>query len=603
MDALQQNTILQGKYKYKILKKLGQGTFGITYLATSKASMEGPLGIIETEVKVAIKEFFMRDINGREGTVVTCGSKGGIYDDYKKKFIREATNLGKLHHPNIIKVLESFKANNTVYYAMEYIGGGSLDDYIQRKGTLPESETVKIAKQIGEALSFMHGKRMLHLDLKPNNIMMRENGEPVLIDFGLSKQYDEEGNPESSTSVGAGTPGYAPIEQASYREGKDFPVTMDVYALGATMFKMLTGKRVPEASYIFNRGFPNDELQEHKVSDHLAACIVKAMEPRMDDRYQTVKDFIAAIGGEGYVAPEEDEETVEDEEVTVNAEDIPVEGDAEDVEVVPQDDEDEIVEVYPDDEESVSIPEPPQPVDTPTKGIKNMLLAILGLVVIGAGIYWIASSMNHKNVNHKNESGAVEQKVVDEYVCPDGNHPHAIDLGLPSGTKWACCNVGANKPEEAGGYYAWGETEEKDDYAESTYAYYKDGDYQNLGDDIAGTDDYDVAHVKWGGSWVMPSRKQQDELRENCTYEWTTVNGVKGGKFTSKKNGASIFLPAAGNRWGGGLYYAGSYGGYWSSTQDPSLSDNAYYLGFHSSNADWYNYYRYGGHTVRPVSR
>ena len=166
--------------------------------------------------------------------------------------MREAINLSKLKHPNIIKVIESFEANNTIYYAMEYIDGGSLDDYIKKNHGLKEDEAITIIKQISSALSFMHNNKMLHLDLKPSNIMVKKSGSIVLIDFGLSKQYNSKGEPESSTKVGAGTPGYAPIEQANYCEGKEFPVTMDVYALGATMFKMLTGMRPPESSDILN---------------------------------------------------------------------------------------------------------------------------------------------------------------------------------------------------------------------------------------------------------------------------------------------------------------------------------------------------------------
>ena len=189
-------------------------------------------------------------------------------------------------------------------------------------------------------------------------------------------------------------------------------------------------------------------------------------------------------------------------------------------------------------------------------------------------------------------------------LCPDGNHPHMIDLGLPSGTKWACCNVGANKPEGYGGYYAWGETETKSTYDWSTYKHC-DGTRESchdLGKDISGTK-YDVAHLKWGGSWVMPTEEQQDELRNNCTYKWTTVNGVKGGKFTSKKNGKSIFLPAADGRYDSGLRNAGSYGHYWSSTQYPSYALHAYNLYFNWDVAFTYNYYRDYGYCVRPVSR
>ena len=296
MYELSQNTILHGRaYKYKIVKRLGQGGFGITYLAT--VQMVGELGSIDTEVKVAVKEFFMRDINGRgrDGSTVTCGSKGGVYDNYKKKFSREALSLSRLQHPNIIKVIESFEANNTVYFVMEFLDGGSLRDYIEKKGRLTTKEAISISKQIGEALSFMHGKRMLHLDLKPGNVMMREENHPVLIDFGLSKQYDSNGNPESSTTVGGGTPGFAPVEQLLYRDARDFPIGMDVYAFGATLFNMLTGKCPPDSSVILNDGFPLDDLTECGVGDGLTACIVKAMAPVVKARYKTVKDFVAAI--------------------------------------------------------------------------------------------------------------------------------------------------------------------------------------------------------------------------------------------------------------------------------------------------------------------
>lgn len=187
-------------------------------------------------------------------------------------------------------------------------------------------------------------------------------------------------------------------------------------------------------------------------------------------------------------------------------------------------------------------------------------------------------------------------------LCPDHNHPHAIDLGLPSGTKWACCNVGASSPEGYGGYYAWGETSEKSYYDRDTYAYYNSNtvEYVYLGSDIAGSS-YDVAHVRWGGSWIMPSVERLEELFNYCTREWTTLNGVNGILVTGP-SGGQIFLPAAGYRWFGGLYNAGFLGYYWSSTQDPDCSLNAYGLYFRSGFWDWHDYhYRYYGHSVRAV--
>ena len=290
INALSQGVTLHGQsYSYCIEQVLGQGSFGITYLASVR--MQGALGSIDAKVKVAVKEFFMREINGREGSAVTSGSKDGLFVDYRRKFVREATSLSKLSHPNIIKVLECFEANNTVYFSMEYLDGGSLDELINSRGGLPESETVRYVRQIASALSYMHGQNMLHLDLKPGNVML-SGGKAILIDFGLSKQYVDGDTPESSTTVGAGTPGYAPLEQASYRDGNNFPVTMDIYALGGTMYKMLVGQRPPEASEVLNDGLPDPPSY---VSSAAWAAVEAAMEPMRRKRPQTVADFVRLL--------------------------------------------------------------------------------------------------------------------------------------------------------------------------------------------------------------------------------------------------------------------------------------------------------------------
>ena len=295
--ALPKGTILHGKsFVYQIDNVLGQGSFGITYLASIK--INGALGSIDANVKVTVKEFFMANFNGRQGCTVTSGSQDGMYGYYKHKFTQEAINLSKLHHPNIVNVLEAFEENNTVYYAMEYIDGGSLNKKIEQNQKLSEKQCMELTKQIGSAVSFMHDNMMLHLDLKPSNIMLKQNGDAVLIDFGLSKQYTENGEPETLTKVGGGTPGYAPLEQISYRDGKGFPVTMDVYALGGTMYKMLTGVRPPEASDILEDGFPLQELTNRNVSEHTAVVIAKAMMPKRSERYQSVMDMINDLSSE-----------------------------------------------------------------------------------------------------------------------------------------------------------------------------------------------------------------------------------------------------------------------------------------------------------------
>ena len=186
-----------------------------------------------------------------------------------------------------------------------------------------------------------------------------------------------------------------------------------------------------------------------------------------------------------------------------------------------------------------------------------------------------------------------------------------VDLGLPSGLKWATCNVGATVPEEYGSYFAWGETEEKEDYSWETYKwcngssdsmtkYYRNSSYGFVDNKTVLDLEDDVAHVKWGGDWRMPTRAEWDELGNKCTWTWTTQNGVNGYRVTGP-NGNSIFLPAAGCRNGAYVVSSGSYGYYWSSSLYSYGSIVACNLDFNDSRYDWDGYYRYNGQSVRPV--
>ena len=171
-----------------------------------------------------------------------------------------------------------------------------------------------------------------------------------------------------------------------------------------------------------------------------------------------------------------------------------------------------------------------------------------------------------------------------------------VDLGLPSGLKWATCNVGASSPSDYGDYYAWGEISTKSSYDENNSTTYG----KKIGD-IAGNPTYDVVRAKWHGSWRLPTEKEFQELLDNCTWEWTTQDGHNGCKVTSMKNGNSIFLPAAGWRGGTSSGSLGSGGGYWSATPDESGTSYAYGLYFHEYDRSTYCYYRYYGRSVRPV--
>lgn len=173
-----------------------------------------------------------------------------------------------------------------------------------------------------------------------------------------------------------------------------------------------------------------------------------------------------------------------------------------------------------------------------------------------------------------------------------------VDLGLS--VKWAKCNVGASSPEEYGEYYAWGEVSTKSEYVEGNSV----TDDKSMGD-IGGNATYDVARAKWGGSWRLPTEEECQELINECEWTWTTRKGVAGYIVTSKVNGKSIFLPAAGLRDESYLYGKGSLGRYWTSSPRSSSTYYAYALDIGSDGGDYYNNFwfdRYIGLSVRPVS-
>ena len=170
-----------------------------------------------------------------------------------------------------------------------------MDDYIKLRGKYSEADAIDGVRAVATALKHLHDHNMVHLDLKPKNIMRRTDGKLYLIDFGLSKQYDQNGNPDSSSTIGLGTPGYAPLEQSNYKGG--FAPTLDIYALGATFYKMLTGVTPPEATDIFNDGFDSlkNTMQSIGVGSATIAIVEKAMQFKKLDRYQTVDEFLAAL--------------------------------------------------------------------------------------------------------------------------------------------------------------------------------------------------------------------------------------------------------------------------------------------------------------------
>ena len=294
---LKANTTLQGG-KYKIECVLGQGGFGITYLAFQTGLHR----------RVAVKEFFMKDLCNRDEdtgfvSVPSTGSRE-LVNRFRQKFLKEAQTIAAFDHPSIVRIHDIFEENGTAYYVMEYIDGGSLSDQ-----PMPMSETCAVAyiRQVAVALSYVHSNKTLHLDVKPSNILLRRNGDAVLVDFGISKHYDDAGSQTSSTPAGI-SKGYAPIEQYSQGVPTFSPAT-DVYSLGATLYKLVTGQTPPEASeLIVNKGLPT---RPQNVSTDIWNAITRAMQPAREDRPQTVGEFLQMLNNEE-IRPVEEETVVAD---------------------------------------------------------------------------------------------------------------------------------------------------------------------------------------------------------------------------------------------------------------------------------------------------
>lgn len=288
MQHLQPNTLLQGG-RYKIIDMLGQGGFGITYLAVQSG----------LERKVAVKEFFMKELCNRDESTshVTLGTEGSreTVNRFREKFLKEARNIARLNHPNIVRIIDVFEENGTAYYVMEYAENGSLADKVKREGYLSEFVATRYIKQVAEALDYIHQRKMNHLDVKPANIMLNEKDDAVLIDFGLSKQYDATtGNQTSATPVGI-SEGYAPMEQYMQGGVGAFSPETDIYALGATLYKLLTGVTPPNASLINNEGVPMKELKAKGISENIISLIEKSMEGRKIDRIKSTNAFLTEL--------------------------------------------------------------------------------------------------------------------------------------------------------------------------------------------------------------------------------------------------------------------------------------------------------------------
>lgn len=456
---LQVGTILHGTYK--IESYLASGGFGNTYLAKN----------IEFDETYAIKEFFVKGVCQRDGNSTTISVSNpentNSFEQQREKFKKEARRLRSLSNPHIVKVYDLFEENGTAYYVMEYIDGGSLSDLIEKKGSLSEEETLKYTRQIASALQYIHAHNMNHLDVKPGNVLLRQNGDVVLIDFGMSKNYDVAGEQTTSSPVGVSV-GYAPIEQSRVGGLGMFSPETDIYSLGATMFKMLTGQTPPEATAVFDEGLPE---MPANVSAKTKQVVEKAMQPRRKDRYLTVEDFLEALG----------------ESVSVtNAEEVG----------------------------NVSVSEETQYMPPVEKVKQN------ASYVDKATIALTAKDLDAFNPKFLKEDDKEATAYISDNMVINSNIDSSdiVDLGLS--VKWCGRNLGALTPEDNAAYFCWA-----DGITEFGLSMIPSES------DIAGSSK-DIAFNMSGGKLKVPTRKQFKELIDKCRWSWCTYNGVVGSKVT-----------------------------------------------------------------------
>ena len=279
------NTELQDG-KYRIIRVLGQGGFGITYLVENMF-----LGKL-----VAVKEFFPKDFCGRDSTSrLTLGTQNNAetVEKLKARFLKEAKNIAKLDHPGIVKIHDIFEENNTAYYVMDYIEGENLNEMVKRGGALSERKALDYIRKVGDALDYVHSRNMTHFDVKPANIVVRHSdNQPILVDFGLSKQYDMHGDATSTLMQGV-SHGYSPIELYNPGSLKTFSPETDVYSLGATLYFLLTQVTPPAASEVAESGltFPPT------ISDSTKAAIESAMKLSRAQRPKQITMFVESLSG------------------------------------------------------------------------------------------------------------------------------------------------------------------------------------------------------------------------------------------------------------------------------------------------------------------
>lgn len=559
-------------------------------------------------------------------------------------------------HPNIANYEEfySYEMPNGIfdYAVMQYYPDGNLSNAIKQGLTAEQKED--IATQLLEGIDFLHKHKVVHRDLKPGNILIVKHGGkviPLITDFGLSKAAGVVDGSVFSSSFGAGTPRYSSPEQL---QGQPLRFNTDLWSYGAILYELFTGAQLFSAG----SGAANTAQADMEVYNKIVNGNVQSL-GKMPEKWRKVAERCLVVDATkrakdaaellGIVRGDDDETEITVGPSTSSAGTATSTPSSKGTggQTSPSKKSGKITKAPPTSPDKPKSKKglwiglgiaaavfllvlllKPQPEPTPTDPDTQAYEACQTVADYRAYMRQYGTNALHYAdaqayvERHMADSAAKAQQMAAQLQAQQSsqsgkgsaNGHEWVDLGLPRGTLWATCNIGASKPEDYGSYFAWGETmpQSSNTYNWDTYKYAngnKDkltkycnkSDYGNNGftDTLttlqAGDD---PATAKWGSGWRTPSKAQWEELKNNTKCEWQ--KGKKGYLFTSKTNGNSVFLPAAGCRWDGELRSAGS-GYYWSRSLDTGYPFGAWGLLFDSGDCSMHGNFRYRGFSVRPV--
>lgn len=571
--------------RYRLIKCIGRGGFAEVWLADDTLA----------DIQVAVKIY------------------GGMYDEGLKIFVKEINKVYHLNHTNLLKPQHVAAWQGMPYLVMTYCAAGSLEKKI---GQITEQEIWKIIHDVASGLDYLHSNNIIHQDIKPANILQDDMGNYVIIDFGISTLARD--TLRKSTLMGntsAGTLAYMGPERFMKDSTPIF--ASDIWSLGAMLYELLESKTPFPADFGGGMQKAGAEVPDitADVSKSLKSAIYQMLRLNTWER-PTAKTLVQWATNPSAVTTDtpKSQQTVKK-----------------------------------------NLPKASQPSKPKSKRWIWIVLALL--ILAGLGVLGIREVQRRQIAIAEQEQryqDSIRQtqiqdslrevrrqdsiRVEQERIRQDSierekkrlergvhnGHPY-IDLGLS--VKWATYNIGAKKPEDCGNYYAWGETKTKNYYNWATYKYsettdefyynkitkYTMSSYHNVPPDkkaVLSISD-DAAHVVWKGNWRMPTYAELQELRKNCHWKWTTINGVNGYKATSKINGNSIFFPAAGSAPHSSRNQSntpesvGVQGFYWSKSLRRDYDLGAWNLWFTTKEVSTHGLsitaFRCRGYSIRPV--